>query len=372
MPTPVTASIARAASSRRTAAQGSGFTDLFGSLQETFTAVGHTGGAMNARLTNLLSAGIGALAIAAVPAVAGSDSTDPPARDASVADIYEEARPGVVDVQTGSGSGSGFAIDREGHIVTNEHVVDDARAVEVRFDGQDDPVQARVVGADASTDLALLKVDPGDVEGGIEPLELGSSEGLRVGEPTIALGSPFGLDGTLTTGVVSALDREIRAPNGFTIDEVVQTDAAINPGNSGGPLLDANGRVIGVNAQIASDGANGSTGVGFAIPVDTVREVVDALESGGEIERPYLGVSVAEAEEGGALIADLVPGGPLAEAGAAPGDVITRIGGAAVERSEQVTAAIEGRRPGDRVEVTVERDGAERTLAVRLGARPAG
>jgi S1-C subfamily serine protease len=335
-------------------------------------------GTMTTRITNLISASLGALAVAGVVValddpVTAKPASAPSARDEGVADIYEAARPGVVDVQTGSGEGSGFVIDRDGHIVTNEHVTDGARSVQVRFDGQDRPVDATVVGQDPSTDLAVLDVDPDDVEGGVHPLALGSSAGLRVGEPTIALGSPFGLAGTLTTGVVSALDREIRSPNGFTIDEVVQTDAAINPGNSGGPLLDSAGRVIGVNAQIASDGANGSSGVGFAIPVDTVEDVVGTLKSGRDVEHPYLGVSVGEVQGGGAgaLVAGVVPGGPIADAGFVGGDVITRIGDTTIDKPEQVSAAIEDLEPGDHVDVTAKRGGDERTRSVTLAARPA-
>ncbi|HEX8120529.1 MAG TPA: trypsin-like peptidase domain-containing protein [Solirubrobacteraceae bacterium] len=333
---------------------------------------------MSPRITNLISASLGALAVAGVVValddpVTAKPASAPPVRDEGVADIYEAARPGVVDVQTGSGEGSGFVIDRAGHIVTNEHVTDGARSVQVRFDGQDDPVDAAVVGQDPSTDLAVLDVDPRDVEGGVHPLALGSSSGLRVGEPTIALGSPFGLAGTLTTGVVSALDRQIRSPNGFSIDEVVQTDAAINPGNSGGPLLNSAGEVIGVNAQIASDGANGSSGVGFAIPVDTVKDVVGTLKSGQDVRHPYLGVSVGQPPRNGsgALVASVVPGGPLADAGFAAGDVITRIGGTAIDAPDDVSAAIEDLTPGDRVDVTAKRGGGERTQSVTLAERPA-
>jgi len=323
---------------------------------------------------------------AARPAAAQQSAPPQPvARDLGVAEIYEQARPGVVDVRVereggsplpipggggGTATGSGFVIDEQGHIVTNQHVVDDARTAQVRFAGQDEDVQARVVGTDASTDLALLRVDPRQVED-LRPLPLGESDNLRVGEPTIALGSPFGLAGTLTTGVVSALDRDIRSPNGFGIDGVVQTDAAINPGNSGGPLLDANGRVIGVNAQIQTSGAEANSGVGFAVPVDTVKEVVPQLQRGGRIERAYLGVSTGEPESGrGALVAQVASDGPAARAGLRPGDVITNVDGRAIGGPEDVADAIADKRPNDRVRVTLRRGGQDVTETVQLGTRP--
>ena len=270
------------------------------------------------RRSNFLAALLGALVVAlplAGLAIGGAfDSDDPvatapqatatapaaetvaPARSATdVSALYERVSPGVVSVETrtglGGGSGSGFVLDEEGYILTNEHVVDEARSVRVRFEAGA-PVTARVVGADASSDLALLKIDPAAHK--LKPLALGSSKGLKVGRPAIAIGSPYRLAGTLTTGVISALGRSITAPNNFPIDNAIQTDAAINPGNSGGPLLDGGGRVIGVNAQIAtSTGAN--DGVGFAIPIDTAKQVIPELKAGREITRPYLGISTSDA-----------------------------------------------------------------------------
>ncbi|MDQ3849339.1 MAG: trypsin-like peptidase domain-containing protein, partial [Actinomycetota bacterium] len=259
------------------------------------------------------------------PAPDSSAPTPVPAQSATnVAGLYARVRAGVVSVearsrqqtlfgpQEGGSTGSGFVLDRAGHILTNDHVAEDAQAVRVRF-AHGGPVTARVVGTDPSTDLALLKVDPKGRK--LQPLRLGTSKGLRVGEPAIAIGSPFGLAGTLTTGVVSALDRTIRAPNDFSIDNVVQTDAAINPGNSGGPLLDARGRVIGINAQIATD-TRSNSGVGFAIPIDAARQVLPQLKAGKEIRRPYLGVSTSDPDRGrGAVVAAVVPGGPADRAG---------------------------------------------------------
>jgi putative serine protease PepD len=197
--------------------------------------------------------------------------------------IYARASSGVVSVHmssgTGTASGTGFVVDSDGTIVTNAHVVGDAQEAQVRFD-DDAPVRAEVVGTDPSSDLAVLRVDPAQA-GTLHPLTLAESDDVRVGDSAIAVGYPFGLDRTATAGIVSGLGRRIQAPNGVGIDEVIQTDAPINPGNSGGPLLDASGRVIGVNSQIATASAGGgNVGVGFAIPSDTVREVVPRLKAG--------------------------------------------------------------------------------------------
>ena len=196
----------------------------------------------------------------------------------SLADLYARSEDAVAYVQTQRGSGSGFLVSSNGAIVTNEHVVAGAKQVTVRFGENGKSLPARVVGEDASTDLAVLDVADSAVKS-IKPLTLGSSSGLQVGQAAIAIGSPFGLSGTLTSGIVSALGRDIKSPSGNTISGVVQTDAAINPGNSGGPLLDANGDVIGVNSQIATESGSNS-GVGFAIPIDTVRRAVDRIDTG--------------------------------------------------------------------------------------------
>ena len=200
----------------------------------------------------------------------------------SLASLYRRVSSGVVYVEAATGqgtaSGSGVLLDGDGHIVTNEHVVEGAQAVRVRLGDHGSPVDAQLVGADPSTDVALLKIDSGAV-GSAKPLALGDSSQLQIGQSAIAIGSPFGLEGTLTTGIVSALHRQIQSPSGQTIDGAIQTDAAINPGNSGGPLLDTRGRVVGLNAQIASESGT-SSGVGFAIPVDTVKKVVGAIEDG--------------------------------------------------------------------------------------------
>jgi putative serine protease PepD len=260
-------------------------------------------------------------------------------------------------------------LDEEGFILTNQHVVADAREVKVRIGDADGLTPARVMGTDPGSDLALLKVNPDDLEQELDPLELGSSGDAEVGNPAIAIGSPFGLTGSLTTGVISALDRPIRAPNGFTIDGALQTDAAINPGNSGGPLLDASGRVIGINAQIAT-GTQSNSGVGFAIPVDTAKDVIPQLREGEEIERAYLGVSSADAPQGGALVAEVRPGDPAEQGGIEVGDRIVSVDGQEVNESADVSALVTAKRPGDKVEITVQRGGEEESLNVELGERP--
>jgi putative serine protease PepD len=197
----------------------------------------------------------------------------------SLASLYARSEDAVAYVQTQKGSGSGFLVSSNGEVVTNEHVVDGATKVIVRFGEHGKALPARVVGVDAATDVAVLDVSDSAVRN-IKPLSLGDSSSVRIGQAAIAIGAPFGLSGTLTSGIVSALGRDIQSPNGSTISGVVQTDAAINPGNSGGPLLDAAGDVIGINSQIATDSGSNS-GVGFAIPIDTVRQVVARIDGGG-------------------------------------------------------------------------------------------
>jgi putative serine protease PepD len=308
---------------------------------------------------------------------AASTVTVPPALAASggttaVGKIYDRASPGVVSIQAGAASGSGFVLDRQGRIVTNAHVVAGARDVQVQF-GEDGPsVDAELVGSDPSSDVAVLRVDPGDVEGRLRPLPLANSDDVRVGDLTVAIGNPFGLPGTATAGIVSALGRQIDAPNGFSISGAIQTDAAINPGNSGGPLLDRTGRVIGVNSQIATGGAgNTNVGIGFAVPANTVRKVVPDLEDDGRVRRAYLGVSTSGSQSGsGALVGAVVPGGPADDAGLQAGDVITRVGGAEIRRPEDISAAIADRKPGEDVRIAYTRAGDDRTVDVHLGVRP--
>ena len=344
------------------------------------------------RASNLLFLIMGAVSVAivAVALVASGtfDRTDATAQSSSpsgssassaaaptsVAGIYERVSPGVVYIAAtsaqGQGSGSGFVIGTDGTIVTNDHVVEGAERVTVRFTENGDPLAAKVVGTDPSTDIALLDVDESKVEGGVKPLPLADSAELRPGQPAIAIGSPFGLQGTVTSGIVSALNREIQAPNGFSISGVIQTDAAINPGNSGGPLLDGEGRVIGVNSQIATNGGGSNSGVGFAVPIDTVKSVVPQLERDGEIERAFLGVTSSEAPpRDGALVRE-VSGEPARSGGLRPGDLIVSFDGRTVASPSDLGQAVLTRKPGDTVEVVVQRDGSRETLDVTLGARP--
>ena len=334
---------------------------------------------------------VGALALAgafddATAAPATARATPPPSAPAAttdVADLYARVSPGVVFVQANSGrgdlpfpgggqaaSGSGFVIDAEGHVVTNEHVVDGGTEFRVRFGEDGEPIEAELLGADPSVDLALLKIDPADAGGDLQPLELGASEDLRPGDAAIAIGSPFGLEGSVTTGIVSALGRTIQAPNGFSISGAIQTDAAINPGNSGGPLLDEEGRVIGVNSQIRTGGGDANTGVGFAVPVDEIKRAVPALERGETPERAFLGIASGPAEDGGAVVGEVTPGGPAERGGLGAGDRIVEIAGEPVGDEEDVSAAVNSRRPGQEVRVVVERGGERRTLTVELGTQP--
>ena len=284
--------------------------------------------------------------------------------------VYAAVADGVVAVQVGGGSGTGFVIDDRGTIVTNAHVVGESTRASVRFGDSGATVDAEVLGSDPSTDLAVLRVDPSRV-GTLHPLTLADSDDVSVGDEVVAIGHPFGLDRTATAGIVSGLGREIRSPNGFSIDEVIQTDAAINPGNSGGPLVDGRGRVVGVNSQIATNGAGGgNVGVGFAVPANTVREVVPRLASGQAIDRPYLGLTTA-AGSAGVEVQAVTPRSPAQRAGLRTGDVVVSVDGDAVSEPGDVTDALDGNEPGDSVEVEVERDGSRRQLDITLGTRPA-
>ena len=349
------------------------------------------------RLLFFIAGAVSVGAVVGVLALTGAfdDEAEPPASSAEtpqatrepsgaaldVAALYARVSEGVVFVQANSGrgdlpfpgggqaaSGSGFVIDDEGLIITNDHVVEGATEYRVRFGEDGEPIEAKLLGTDPSVDLALLKVDPGDAE--LQPLELGASKDLRPGDPAIAIGSPFGLTGTVTAGIVSALGRTIDAPNGFSISGAIQTDAAINPGNSGGPLLDEHGRVIGVNSQIRTDGGNANSGVGFAVPVDEIKRSLPALEKGEDPERAFLGVSSSAAPDGGADVGGLVANGPAAKAGLREGDTIVVIADQPVREPDDVSAVINARRPGDEVRVVVERGGERRTLTVTLGEQP--
>jgi S1-C subfamily serine protease len=338
------------------------------------------------------------------PLTTALPSSDSRAAGLTARDIYRRAAPGVVFIRARSvqqtqspfdvfprqqenlATGSGFVLDQRGHILTNAHVVASSLDVRVSFSDHR-TVAARVVGKDADTDLAVLSVNPKEVD--LHALPLGDSTAVRVGDPTVAIGNPFGLERTLTTGVVSALQRRITAPSGFAIENVIQTDAAINPGNSGGPLLDAAGRVIGVNSQIATgEGSSGSVGIGFAVPVETVKRVMPELERAGRVRRPFLGVRGRESRDG-VLIEAVQAGAPAAVAGirggdreaiderdgsivVLGGDVLTRLGGRTVRTMDDVHAALDALRPGQKVEVDLRREGKPVKAIVQLGERPGG
>ena len=310
----------------------------------------------------------------------GGGSFDPSA-------IYQRESPGVVTItstgldnpngsgQNESGVGSGFVISGNGEIATNAHVVTSgegasihkAQQVYVRFK-DNNQVSAEIVGFDPFSDVALLKVDPAGLT--LRPLPLGSASDVIVGAPVAAIGSPFGKDESLSVGVVSALDRSIDSLTGFATTGAIQTDAAINHGNSGGPLFDLRGRVIGVNSQIESE-SGGNTGVGFAIPSNTVRSVADQLIAGEQVEHAYLGVSLASPLTGtGAQVASVTSGSPAADAGLKAGDVITAFDGNAVESADDLTSAVSEKSPGDEVTISYTRDGDSHTVQATLGTRP--
>jgi putative serine protease PepD len=296
-------------------------------------------------------------------------------------EIYERVNAGVVSIQVrtggGAASGSGFVVDGNGTIVTNDHVVADATSVRVRFDDKGTAITASIVGTDPSSDLAVVHVDPSKAT--LKPLTLADSRNVAVGDNAVAIGYPLGLDRTATAGIISGLGRTIKAPNGFTIDNVIQTDAPINPGNSGGPLLDDRGRVIGVNSQIATAGSQGSVGIGFAVPSNTVRDVIPKLERGQKIRRAYLGVTTSETGTGhGARVGSVTPGGPGEKAGLRSGnvltgkgaDVITTVDGKEVTGPDDLSSEIARHKPGDVVRIEVQRDGRTQPIDVTLGDRP--
>ena len=326
--------------------------------------------------------------------------------------IYKRDAPGVVHVkaqivqrvaspfdlfpqeQRGEATGSGFVVDPNGDILTNAHVIEGASRVTVQFE-DNKTTDAKIVGKDTSTDIAVLKVNPSGLN--LHPLEHGDSSHVQVGDPTIAIGNPFGLDRTLTTGVVSALQRRIDAPNGFSIDHVIQTDAAINPGNSGGPLLDAAGRVIGITSQIATGGGgNGNVGIGFAVPINTAKQVIPQIKKSGTVQRAYLGITGLTIDQSlsrlnlstssGVLVQTVQPHSPAAVAGvkggdthanfdgsdiALGGDVIKRIDNRPVKSMDDVVAVVDAKKPGDTVTLGLLRNGQSKTVTVTLAKRPA-
>ena len=339
-----------------------------------------------------------------------SGTTEPAAFPAKggkkISDIYEGAKHGVVQVTSTSvvsssffgaqeqqAQGSGFVIDKDGHVVTNYHVVEGAKKVQVSF-SDEEQMNATVVGTDPSTDIAVLKIQ-GAMSRSLTPLALGDSSVVKVGDAVVAIGNPFGLERTVTAGIVSALQRRIQAPNGFQIDEVIQTDAAINHGNSGGPLLNANGDVIGVNAQIETE-SGGNVGIGFAIPIDTVKDVAGQLIKEGKVEHAYLGVELTTITsdlasnlrvpvDKGVLIQHVRDGSPAADAGLKGGttqvvlagqtfwlggDVITKADGQTLETSDQLASVVTSKQPGDSLDLEVHRGQETLNVKVELGRQP--
>ncbi len=327
----------------------------------------------------------------------------------SVNEIYERAASGVVRVNSTSNStaasglgsqqtsalGSGFVIDKTGHIVTNYHVVEGADVVTVSFSNRD-TVKAEVVGTDPSSDIAVLRVNT--AASALTPLPLGNSDAVEVGDPVVAIGNPFGLDRTVTAGIVSALQRLITAPNRFTIDHVIQTDAPINHGNSGGPLLSSRGQVIGVNTQIETgDTATGNVGIGFSVPSNTVKDVVAQIIRTGRVDHAYLGISgqavtpdvadkynlpvkagvVVESvtNDSGADKAGLEGGKTqvvvAGETYVLGGDIIVSFDGAKISSIEQLRDAVAAHKPGDKVTVVIYRDAKKTSVTVTLGRQPA-
>ena len=328
-----------------------------------------------------------------------SSAPAPAGRALSVNEIYKRSGPGVVQItatigQSSSALGSGFVLDKQGHIATNFHVVDGATSIEVRF-SNDDTLKATLVGSDPSTDIALLKVDASPAA--LTPLTLADSTHVEVGDPVVAIGNPFGLERTVTTGIVSALQRAVKAPNGYSIDHVIQTDAAINHGNSGGPLLDTSGAVIGINSQIETGGTgDGNVGIGFAVPSNTVKSVIAQLQSTGKVDHAYLGVSAVEITPDiarsfalpvrkGLVIQTVTAGSGAAGAGLKAGsqqaviagesfrmggDVIVAADGKPVSSIDELRDVIATHKPGDTIDLKIYRDGVAKTVTVTLGRQP--
>jgi S1-C subfamily serine protease len=384
-------------------------------------------------ISALLGGGVVVAVVAAVGGLGDSQQTVTTVQAAPIApsnasqqsgrltphDIYVKDAPGVVFVTStivqrgespfnlfgggetqrqGQATGSGIVIDRNGTILTNWHVVENAIKVTVSLE-KGKTVNAQVAGKDPSNDLAVLRIHPDGLA--LHPLTLGNSSGVQVGDPVLAIGNPFDLERTLTTGVISALQRQITAPNGFTINNVLQTDAPINPGNSGGPLLDAAGRVIGLNSQIETGGTSGgSVGIGFAVPINTAKSEIAQLEKGGTVRGAYLGLTSLTIDgslsalnlpvKSGALVQSVQKGTPAEKAGirggtvsgsteggqvAVGGDIITSIAGKTVTSSEDVANDVQAQKPGDTIAIGLLRangkGGYERkTVSVKLASRP--
>jgi S1-C subfamily serine protease len=305
-------------------------------------------------------------------------------RGMTVNQIYRAASPGVVDItvtsqssgggfgpfggsgQQTEGEGAGVVYDTKGDILTDEHVVAGAQSVEVTFqDGQ--KVPAKVLGTDPSTDVGVIHVNVPASQ--LHPIPLADSSSAQVGDPVVAIGSPFSLPETTTQGIVSQVGRSITAPNNYTITNAIQTDAAINPGNSGGPLLDANAHVLGLNDQIQTNSGS-SAGVGFAVPSNTVARIANLIIGGHTIKHAYVGVELASNSTGGAQVSQVQPGTPASSAGVQPKDLVTAINGKAITSTEQFIATVDSYNPSTTITLTVKRSGQTKQIKLTLGTRP--
>ena len=305
-------------------------------------------------------------------------------RGLTVNQIYRNASPGVVDIvvkstssggfgplggsgsQQQQGEGAGVVYDTKGDILTDEHVVAGANSVQVKFqDGR--TASAKVLGTDSSTDVGVIRVNVPSSE--LHPIPFADSSATQVGDPVVAIGSPFSLPETTTTGIVSAVGRSIQAPNGYTITGAIQTDAAINPGNSGGPLLDAAAHVLGLNDQIQTN-SGASAGVGFASPSNTVARIAEQIIAGHAVTHAYVGVELNASSTGGAQVSSIQPGSPASSAGIKAGDVITAINGKAIGSTEQFIAGVDTFAPGNTVTLTVKSGGQTNNIKLKLGTRP--
>ncbi len=323
------------------------------------------------------------------PAVGASLSTSlTSTRGLTVNQIYRQDGPGVVDItvtsqssnggffggtQQTQGEGAGVVYDTKGDILTDEHVVDGATSVTVTFeDGH--KVGAKVLGTDPSTDVAVIHVDAPASE--LHPIGFADSSSAQVGDPVVAIGSPFSLPETVTQGIVSAVGRSITAPNNYTITGAIQTDAPINPGNSGGPLLDGNGRVLGLADQIETNnttvsGQGSSSGVGFAVPSNTVARIANLIISGTPVKHAFVGVFLNGGSTGGAQITTVQSGSPASTAGLQQGDLVTAIDGKAITSTQQFIETVDTYSPGQTITLTVKRGGSTSSVKLTLGTRPA-
>ena len=305
----------------------------------------------------------------------------------TVNQIYRMAGPGVVDItvtsssnngfpfggtQQTQGEGAGVVYDTNGNILTDEHVVAGASSVTVRFENGK-KVSAKVLGSDPSTDVAVIHVDVPSSE--LHPIAFADSSAAQVGDPVVAIGSPFSLPETVTQGIVSAIARSITAPNNYTITGAIQTDAAINPGNSGGPLLDGSGHVLGLADQIETNnttpaGQGSSSGVGFAIPSNTVARIANAVIAGKPVQHAYVGVFLNASSTGGAQISNVQSGSPAANAGVQPNDLVTAINGKAIASTQQFIETVDTYAPRQTITLTVKRGSNTLNLKLKLGTRP--